>query len=380
MKKILYIHPSLITGGAERLRYMFLKLIDENKYDISLCCIEKKGTLGEKIEKMGYRVDCLNMSSKPYNLLTVIALFRYLKKNKFDIVQTSLFNANFHGRIAAILAGVPVIISEEHSEHYQYNSFKFVPYILMDKILSFFTHKIICCCANVKSSISRLEHIPEDKFKVIINAIDCREPVPGGGREEARKIMGVNESDIVIGNVSMLCRRKMQSVLVEAFAEVVKSHANAKLVFIGEEYLPAKEELVVLAQKLNVIDKIIFMGRRDDVYLLLKGIDIFVLSSLHEGIPLAFLEAMFTGVPVISTDVGGVSEVIKHNINGILLPAGASDKMAAAIKDLIGDPGKRHSLSQKGRETVLRHHTAQRYVDEMCFLYSDLDKKRKGGH
>lgn len=372
MKKILYIHPSLITGGAERLRYMFLKLIDKNRYDISLCCIEKKGMLGEKIEKMGYRVDCLNMPAKPYHLLTTVALLKYLKRNKFDIVQTSLFNANFHGRIAAILAGVPVIISEEHSEHYQYNSFKFVPYILMDKILSFFTHKIICCCANVKSSISRLEHIPEDKFKVIINAIDYAETMPGGGREEARKIMGVDESDIVIGNISMLCRRKMQSVLVGAFAEVAKSHGNVKLVFIGEEHAPTKKELVALAGKLNVIDKIIFMGRRDDVYLLLKGIDIFVLSSLHEGIPLVFLEAMFAGVPVISTDVGGVSEVIKHNINGMLIPAGASDKMAAAINDLIRDPGKRYSLSQRGKDTVLRHHTAQRYVDEMRSLYSEF--------
>lgn len=353
---------------------MFLKLIDKNQYDISLCCIEKNGALAEKIKEMGYKVDCLNISAKPYNLLATLALLKYLKKNKFDIVQTSLFNANFHGRIAAILAGVPVIISEEHSEHYQYNSFKFMPHIFMDKILSFFTHKIICCCANVRSSISRLEHIPEDKFKVIINAIDLRDPAPGGGREEARKAMGVNGADTVIGNISMLSRRKMQPVLAKAFAEVVKTHGNAKLVFIGEEDPLVKKELVALAQKLNVIDKIIFMGRRDDVHFLLKGIDIFVLSSLHEGIPLAFLEAMFAGVPVISTDVGGVSEVIKHNVNGILLPAGAPDKMAAAIKDLIGDPGKRYSLSQKGRETVLRHHAAQRYVDEMCSLYSDLDK------
>ena len=349
---------------------MFLKLIDKNKYTMVICCIEEKGKLGEELERMGYRVDCLNMSAKPYNLLTTIALFKYLKKNKFDIVQTSLFNANFHGRIAAILAGVPVVISEEHSEHYQYNSFKFIPYIVADKILSFFTDKIICCSRNLKSSISSLEHIPEDKFKVIINAIDCAEFIPKGTRAEARKIMGLRESDIVIGNIAMLSKRKMQSVLIEAFAKVSKNHNNAKLVFVGEEHPEVKKELVALADKCNILNNIVFMGRRDDIALLLGGMDIFVLSSLHEGIPLVFLEAMFVGVPVISTDVGGVSEVIKDNINGILLPVGSVDKMFKAINNLIGDPIKMHSLSQKGKETVLNYHTAQRYINEMSSLYS----------
>lgn len=370
MIKILYIHPSLITGGAENLRYMFLKYVDKKRYDITVCCLKEKGALAEKIENMGFTVDCLEMSDVPYSLRTTFALYLYIRKRKFDIVQTSLFNANFHGRIAAKLAGVGLVFSEEHSEHYQYNSLKFVPYIIADKILSYFTKKIICCSQKLKTSISKLEKIDGGKFKVIINGIDIQNMDHHGNKYEARKKMGLNDTDIVIGNIAMLSKRKGQLLLVKAFAEIEKKYQDVKVVFIGDENLEAKEELLDLAIKLNVIDKLVFMGRQNDIPLLLKGLDVFVLSSLYEGIPLVLLEAMYMGLPVISTDVGGVSEVVEHDVNGILVPSGSVEMLVTAIFRMIEDQSGRELFVGNGKETVLKRHTFQRYVEQMSSLYS----------
>lgn len=373
--KILFIHPSLEVGGAEDLRFIVLRCLSKkNNYDLKVCCIEKIGKIGEQIKEFGIEVICLNRTSKPYNIFTTLSLFIYLLKNRFDIVQTSLFNANFHGRIAAFLARVPVIISEEHSEHYQYNSLRFLPHIYSDRILARFTDRIICCSRNLMNSISKLENIPLHKLFLLVNTFDMEKLKITRQPLDLRRELGLSENDLVIGNIASLCKRKNQGVLIKVLRLISEKLPNARLLFVGEEDPEIKQELLSLVYSLNLSGKILFLGRKDNIADYLNIMDIFVLPSLFEGIPLAMLEAMYMQVPVVASEVGGVSEIIINNKNGILVKPNNIEALAGAITGLIINKEKRIRLAQEGRKTTLERFTIEGYITELENLYNQLYK------
>jgi len=369
--KILYIYPSLTIGGAEELRFLALKnLKNKTNYEFTICCIEKIGEIGEEIKKLGVNMFCLNKLSHPLNITVIFSLLKYLLRNRFDIVQTSLFNANFHGRIAAILARVPVIISEEHSEHYQYRSLKFLPYIWSDRILSIFTRKIICCSDNLMKSISILEHIPENKLFLLLNSCNTERLIAKRDPVEVRKELGLSEDDLVIGNIAYLSYRKGQDMLIKAFSIINSACASSKLIFIGDEDKKFKEELNKMIQKAGVGAKIIFLGPKRDIADYLGIFDIFALFSRFEGMPLSMLEAMYMQLPVVANDIGGISEVIEHNKNGILVKDPSVESFAKAVIELIKDKKKRMELGKEAKRIITEKFSPVNYTERLESLYA----------
>jgi len=352
--------------------------MDRNKYDIKVLCIKKKGAVAERIEDLGYEVMCLDESAKPYALSTTFKLFMYFIKNKFDIVQTSLFDANFHGRIAAKLAGVPVIISEEHSEHYQYNSFKFKAYIYADMLLSMITDKIICCSEKMMHSVAKKENISMNKLFPIVNAIDFKKFENVKSRTLVRKAINIDNSNIVIGNIASLSPRKGQDCLIRAFGKIHRIFPSSKLVIAGREHAETKRKLVDIIQEFDLTNDVIFLGERRDIPDLLNAMDIFVLSSVYEGMPLSIAEAMHMGIPVISTDAGGVSEIISNGVNGILVSPGDPDSLSDAIADLLNNPEKSRLLAKSAKDTVASKFDPNIYVNKLNSLYEEILEKKRG--
>jgi len=367
--KILFVHPTLSFGGAEAQRLALLEKWNLSGYQPSILCIEKKGDIGKRIEAMGIKVYCLNQPSKPYNIKATFLIWFFLLKNRFDIVQTCLFNANFHGRIAAFLAGVRFIFSEEHSEHYQYTSFKFMPNIIADNLLSKVTDSVICCCDTLKGDIAKLEKIKHSKFTTIFSSLDFDKlkQVPENG--DIRKRMCFAETDFIIGNVGSMSPRKGQEYLVQAFALIAKKAPVSRLIFIGYEYEAVRNKLEILAKKLNIRGNVHFFGKQERAVDYYSIMDVFVLSSLCEGIPLVILEAMYMGVPVVSTDVGGVREIIKHNHTGILVKPQDPEAIANAVTELFFDKQKRLGMAKAAKENSLDKFKPQRYLSELEKLY-----------
>lgn len=378
--KALYIYPSLTIGGAEELRFLVLKnLLRKNNYELKVCCIENIGEIGEKIKNLGIEVFCLHKSAKPHNILATFSLIAYLTKNKFDIVQTSLFNANFHGRIAAILTGVPIIISEEHSEHYQYRTLKFLPYIWADKILSIFTSKIICCSNNLMHSICRLENIPLNKFFLLLNTFNVEKLKVTRNPLELKRELGLSNGDVVITNVASLCHRKGQDLLIKAFKAISDKFPFIKLIMLGNEVSEFKQNLTGLLRDLKLSEKVLFLGEKNNIADYLNISDIFVLSSRFEGIPLAMLEAMYMQVPVVATEVGGVAEVITHDKSGILVEPNNIGALSAAIIELLNNKEKQIRIVQEAKKLVLGRFNNERYLNQLEDLYAKLfDGKAKG--
>lgn len=369
--RVLYIHPQLAFGGAEVQRLALLKHWNLLGYDISLLCIEEPGEIGEQLKKLGFPVYSLKESSHPCNLKATLKLLIFLLGHRFDVVQTCLFNANFHGRIAAFLAGVPYIFSEEHSEIYLYKSSKFIPHIFMDKVLSTVTKKIICCCKTLEKDTMKLERIHPCRLTTILSSVDLGGLNATLAPNEVRKQLGLSDSDFIIGNVSSMSPRKGHEDLMRAFSLVKKKVPNSQLILIGHELKAAKKRLQELAYELNVSDSVHFLGKVEGCANYYNIMDVFALSSLSEGIPLVILEAMQMGVPVVSTRVGGIPEIITHDETGLLIPPQNPGRFSDSIIGLLLDKEKRASLARAAKEKVLYRFKPERYIKELDGLYRE---------
>ena len=341
--------------------------MNKEKYDIRLCCLVRKGEIGDEIEKLGFHVDLLNTSDKVYDLGAIIKLCMYLLKNKVDILQTAFFNVNLLGRVAGILARVPKIIVEEHSYYERYNPrFGFI-LRRINKYLSRFTYKIIACADIVAKMISEEEDISLDKFRVIHNTVDPRRMRSAINRVSFRKELNIEEGEIAIGFIASLAPRKGHIFLIDAIDKCAKEVSGIKLFLIGIGALRGEIEARVSEKGLS--GKVIFLGLRSDVPDILSVLDMYVHPSLAEAFSISITEAMSMGVACVVTDVGGNNEIVGNDECGILVAPKDVDALGAAIVRLARDADLRKKIGKAASERIARVFSPQRYVNSLEELY-----------
>ena len=165
-------------------------------------------------------------------------------------------------------------------------------------------------------------------------------------RPHARAALDAGPSDFVIGTVGNFTKKKDHATMLRAFADVAARHETARLVMIGSG--PLFDETRALAAELGLASRVDFLGKRDDVDRLLPGLDLFILSSRYEGLPIALLEAMSAGVACVATRVGGIPEVLRHEQSGLLVDAGDPEGLAAALTRMGDDDVERRRLGARG--------------------------------
>jgi len=364
-KRILFVHQNLVVGGAEELRLTILKHIDRNKFDITLCSIENGGLIAEEIKKLGFEIVSLNHKCSLWDLRIAWDIYRLIQKRHFDIIQTSLFYANMHGRIAAFMAGVPVIISEEHNI-YAWKE-KYPVFILIDRLLSKITHKIITCSDSVKIFTSRQEGIPLAKFLTIHNCVDIHKFSLARTKEDLRADYDFGPLEKIIIIVGTLCEQKGHKYLLEAFRKIKNEVSDARLLIVGSG--PLEEELQKQSRLLHIEGEVKFMRTRRDVPQLLKISDVLVLSSLWEGFGIVLLEAMASGLAVVASNIDGVPEVVLDGETGILVPPKDIYTLSKVITDLLLNVTQREVLATAGRKRVLENFTPESYLNKLNSLY-----------
>lgn len=362
MKKILILHHGFGLGGTEKMRFTLLRNIDRNRYNIKVCCIGEKGVLGREMEGLGYKVDELRLDTQSFSPSITYRLFRYLRKEKPDILHAALFNANFHGRIAGFFSRIPYLVTEEHGEHRWYNGIKYFPFLLADFLLSRITDFIICCSEKLKEEIIKREKLPLRKVMHIENCLDPNCYQVKTPRGEIRKRHNIS-NELVFIEVANLKDGKGHLGLIEIFKEVKKAGYNFRCFFAGEG--PLEKKLRKRCHELDLSGEIIFLGVVENIADYLNASDIFVLPSSSEGLSIALMEAMLMGLACIVSDVGSNSDLIKTDFNGtIVLPEDREGLKNAIIfyfknKNLIKEFGDR-SKSIIG----LRYSSTTRYIDQ----------------
>jgi len=360
--KILFVLQDLEIGGAEQLKFTVEKYIDKNRYATAYCCLKRLGAIGEEMKKCGADLVTLNSSDKFYNLKTTYRLYKLTKKIDPDLIHSVLFNANFHARIIGILMRKPVITEEQGMY-----TWKRWYHILIDKLLEHFTYRIIAASNSVKDFIIAQEKIRPDKIVVLHNCIDPESLKTETTRDGERGKLSLSANDFAIGAIGKLRKEKGHSVLLDAFKIVFTKYYNARLFIVGEG--PLYASLTTKSRELALEEKVFFLGSRSNVSGFLKSMDLFVMPSLSEGLGIALVEAIFTGLPCVASDVGGMQEVARESEGVVLVRPGDPQKLAdEIINEIERQKGKRDG-SLSVQNNIREKFTPKFYVNRLKDIY-----------
>lgn len=361
--KVMHILPTLGIGGMETVLVEMLQLFDKKRFVTCVCSMEKKGELAVDLEKTDIRVFSVEKFNK-FDISRVWRLAQLLKREKIDIVHT--YSGVYRdGAIAAKLAGVPVTLHTDQGKLY---AEKMLTPFYHRVISNYFRDKVIAVSQDLKNYLSKNIGINPKKIIVIPNAVKTDVIVQGFDKYMYRKKIGFSSDDLLIGIVARLVPVKDHAMLLEAVAKVFKAIPKAKLLIVGDG--PLKNDLESQVKRLGIDKNVVFMGKRRDIPEILLSLDLFVLSSKHEGTSLSILEAMVYSLPIVATRVGGNPALIDDQCTGLLVESGNPEEMADAIMELLNDNKKRISFGANAREKVVANFDLTKTVKQYEGLYS----------
>ncbi len=346
----MYVIWSLGLGGAERVVLNLAKGLDKTKFEPVICCLNWPGEFAAEAEAAG--IEVIALGKKPGVDFGIIGrLVAAMCSRQADIVHTHLWTANFWGRIAAVRAGVPVIIASEHGISTRRGAFKF----LADRILSLFSDRVTFVAENVKRQFARKTVYNQRKAIVVYNALPPESADVTRG-ERIKQEFGIQAGESVISCIGRLSPEKGHQYLFEALTQFDSSYKYKVLIVGDGKLLESLQSSVVsrpcLPAGRSLQGKIVFTGLRKDVPNILAATDICVIPSTREAHSMVALEAMAAGVPVIASDVGGMSEIIADDVTGFLVPAGDAAALALKIQILLEDDQRRRQFSRQGLTVV----------------------------
>ena len=355
---IVHIIDELPPDGAERLLVDVLRN-RSSVHRYTVVCLIRGGILSDEIQDLGVPVVIISRRSK-YDATLLLRLRKWLIAEKADVVHTHLFTADTWGRLAAWLAGIRCIFSTVHST----NLWKSRLHRLIDWLLSRISTVVIACSQEVGEVLARRDHLPRARLRVVANGIDLRrfDAVP---QVDLRQEFGIDTSMPILAVIGRLHPAKGHADLIPVLSRLSAAGRKFVCLFIGEGELT--QPLHKLVADSGLERSVIFTGLRHDIPSLLGCIDIVVMPSRWEGLPMALLEAMAMRRPVVASAVGGIPNVIDNAANGLLVTPGDPDDLYQAIERLIDDAGLRDRLGSAARETIVRQYdvcvTAQAYDD-----------------
>ena len=364
MKKVRVLHiiPNFGAGGAERLLVDLLEAFDQERFEVAAVSLyPESGTiLEEEIKEKGLKVYFLN-KRRGLDLRMIPQLYRLFRAFRPDVVHTHRYVLRYT-LLPMLFCRVPVRVHTVHSvAQKEVDRIGKLVHWIAFRLGGVVPISISREVANtVRAVYGRGIHTP-----VIYNGIPTTRFVSRAGRDNAKK-----EKNVVLLHVGRFAPEKNHLLLIEAFALALKEYPTMQLWLVGDGSLrPAVEKAIA---EMRLAGKVLFLGIRDDVPKLLAGCETFILSSDYEGVPLAVLEAMAAGKPVIATTVGGVPELVEDGVTGILVPPRDPQALAQAILRLVKDPDLRQRMGKAAQERTLERFDIARTAREYEALYLKL--------
>lgn len=385
MIKIAYIVTPIEFGGAEKVNLTFLRKVDRTRFEIQLIVLirpwEENNVVVNELEKEKYVIHKIPVAMRPRNsgrdYIRIIRCFRMLysilTSNSFDLVHSHGYFADIIGAPAAKVLKISHI-STCHG--FISNDRNLVLYNRLDRIALRFSDKIIAVSEQIKDDLER-SGIRKSKISVIQNAVQTTHKAENyeENRRKKRLDLIIKDEEFIVGYVGRLSEEKGVRYLIEAGMLLMETGMPCKILIIGDG--PKTKELEDMVKMKGFEGKIIFTGFQTNVDEWMPALDIFVLPSLTEGTPMALLEAMAFGLPVVASDVGGIPEIIDSGENGILVPAANPDKIEEAISTICKDNYFRTKLSEMAKKTIRSKFNINEWVKKIESVYVETISKRK---
>ena len=386
--KVIHVITRFDKGGAAENTLLTVKGLDSSRYEVILIrglsyesnmgpseiravetCLEDAGRKGVRILTIPELVRRIYPLS---DLRAFFKLIRIFREERPHIVHTHTSKAGLLGRWAARLAGVPVIIHTPHGHVFwgYFNRWKTAVYIFLERLTATITDRIITLTGQEKKDHLRYHIARENKFTVIHSGVDLSRfaNVQAHGTEMKKKL-GIPKGTFVVGTVGRLTAIKGHKYLIEAARKILLTRPDMTFIFLGDGEL--MNDLKSQAASSGIYDKVRFLGWREDVAEVMSTFDLFVLPSLNEGMGKVLVEAMAMGKPIIASHVGGISDLVKNEENGLLVPPEDAEAIARSILILHSSPMKRKEMGEKGKAIAVEY-GADSMVQKIDRLYGEL--------
>lgn len=317
----------------------------------------------------GARYFELGMKEGIWDPLAVYRLAKFLSNERPDIVQCNLFRANVYGPIAAKIAGVHNVICIAHNEE------EYMTGSGIQARLARILERLVSRCATTYVAVSQavadtvISKVSISKISVIHAGLD---PLKRDAtREAARTLLGISPESFVLGSVGRLHRQKAYSDLLRVAKKTLPTIPNLRVVIIGEG--PERQRLNQLSKELGITEQVSLPGLiRMEISELLPAFDVFIMTSLHEGMPATLAEAMRSGVPSIVTDAGGIREMIRNGETGIMTAPGDCDSLSEAVVSLAQNSQLRTTMGAAARDFFNQKFCSSLMANRYFQLYSDI--------
>jgi glycosyltransferase involved in cell wall biosynthesis len=309
-------------------------------------CLDALGALGQELRAEGFLVSVL--ARRPgVDWRSAVHLAQVLRRERVDLVHAHQYTPFFYTLLARVLCRRPPILFTEHGRHYP--DFPRAKRIMANRLLLERRDRVVGVGRAVRQALIDNEGLPPGRTEVIYNGVDTA-GFANGGHDEAviRREIGVGLHDLVILQVARLDYLKDHATAIRTVGRVAVHHPGVRLVLVGEG--PEGDKIHALVNRHHVEANVRFLGLRKDVGRLLRAADLFLLTSISEGIPLTVIEAMAAGLPVIATRVGGLAEMVEDGTTGHLAPSGDDAALAGYILRLAGEPELRRAMGRRGQE------------------------------
>jgi glycosyltransferase involved in cell wall biosynthesis len=379
---ILYVITQLELGGAQRQLLSLVRCLNKEQYNLFLFTAQKGLLVEEALSLSGLTFFRSKHLKRPINfledLLTTVEIVRFIKKNKIDIVHTHSSKAGILGRWAGALAKAKIILHTVHG--WSFNDFqkpflrKF--YIGLERFSGKFTDKIIAVSDHDKQKGLSHKIGSDGKYFLLRYGIDRAQ---FGGRDPSiRKELGIGDDAQVIGTIACFKPQKALEDFVKLAFLARQVFPRVKFLVIGDGVLRKKIEKLIA--KFNLGSRFILAGWRRDIPRVLSAMDVFVLTSLWEGLPIAVLEAMVSQVPVVATHTGGISEVIAEGETGFLVPCHDMPSMLEKIGVLLRDASFKTSIIRDAKKRIDEKFDTETMVRAHEDLYQTLVEAKGMAH
>jgi glycosyltransferase involved in cell wall biosynthesis len=350
-------------GGAERLAVLNTALLDRERFVPSMCATRATSLSDPLLEESGVPLLVLDRRS-PFSVRSWRPLVELLRSERVDVVHAHKFGSNLWASLIGRLTRVPVVVAHEHTWSFEGNPKR----MLLDRyVIGRLATVVLAVSEQDRRRMISIERLRPEKVVHVPNGVLG---LPTSAENRVREELGIPSSAPVVVSVSVLRRQKSLDVLINAAARVHGAFPEARFLILGDG--PERESLLRLVRELRLEEVVILTGHRSDVGDVLAASDVVASSSAYEGSPLALMESLGAGKPVVATRVGGVPEIVRDGVEGFLVPPGEPAALAEKLVALLRDPELRARMGAAGRDRQRTEFDVQVMVRRLENLYESL--------
>jgi len=365
---IVFVEPTMGIGGQERTLYDLIRGLDAERFKPVLCCLYGPDYYGRKLMAEGKQVYHSLINSK-YDPRSVARVYSILKREQAHIMYATNSPLNIAiGRTAAALAGVracvTVVVSTFVVAHRRRRD-------VVNKLMLPFFDRIIAISEMHNRYLIEYENMPGQKIEVVYNGVDLSRFDDPPDALFLKRELGIPDHSKLVGILARLAPMKTHDIFLQSAALVSNDLPDIRFLIAGDG--PERRKLEQLAQDLGIASKVHFLGWVEDVPQFLASLDVVALSSSYgETFPVAILEAMAAGKPVVATNVGSLKEMVVDGETGLLVAPKQPEKLAQALLRVLTEPSLSTRMGEAGRRRVEQNFTVERMIKRTESLFTDL--------